>query len=152
MLQWSSSQDPEERRGGAASHAAPGGPVLAWNPSVHENTSETESIESRESVKSRDTSPSHSPLVTIKTFPNYNNSEVRQSRPQRSTDNYYSVQEPDAETEDRVAGISKRHMSKAANSHKFNKIQKPSKCRECDKYVYWQGYECESYGPANHKK
>ena len=151
-MQWSSSQDPEERRGGAASHAAPGGPVLAWNPSVHENTSETESIESRESVKSRDTSPSHSPLVTIKTFPNYNNSEVRQSRPQRSTDNYYSVQEPDAETEDRVAGISKRHMSKAANSHKFNKIQKPSKCRECDKYVYWQGYECESCGLASHKK
>ena len=49
---------------------------MAWSPSVGgENTSETESIESRESVKSRDTSPSHSPLVSVKNFPNYN-SEV----------------------------------------------------------------------------
>ena len=56
---------------------APGVPVMAWSPSVGggENTSETESIESRESAKSRDTSPSHSPLVSVKNFPNYN-SEV----------------------------------------------------------------------------
>ena len=99
---WSTSQDAAPRRGGggAVSHAAPGSPVLAWNNS-----------EGREHVKSRDTSPSHSSLVTIKTFPNYNNSEVRLARPQCSTYNHYSVQEPDVETEDCVAGISKRHMS-----------------------------------------
>ena len=52
---------------------APGVPVMAWSPSVvtGENTSETESIESRESAKSREPSPSHSPLVALKTFPNY---------------------------------------------------------------------------------
>ena len=50
------------------------------------------------------------------------------------------------------SGISKRHLSKAANSHKFRKIQKPSKCRECDSYVYWQGYECADCGLASHKK
>ena len=56
--------------GGAS---VPGVPIAAWSPSVvtGENTSETESIESRESAKSRETSPNHSPLVSIKTFPNY---------------------------------------------------------------------------------
>ena len=59
--------------GGGGEVAGPGGPVLAWTPSLApgENTSETESIESRESAKSRETSPNHSPLVSIKTFPNY---------------------------------------------------------------------------------
>ena len=51
-------------------------------------------------------------------------------------------EETETDLEQGQAGISKHHMSKAANSHKFQKIQKPSKCRECDKYVYWQSYEC----------
>jgi len=137
---WSASLENEDRRvlgggGGSLGHAGPGVPVLAWSPSVGgENTSETESIESRESVKSRDTSPSHSPLVSVKNFPNYNSEET------------------EVDMEQGQAGISKRHMSKAANSHKFQKIQKPSKCRECDKYVYWQGYECADCGLASHKK
>ena len=73
----------EEKRGaaGGGEGAGPGGPVLAWTPSLApgenmRDTSETESIESRESAKSRDTSPSHSPLVPIKTFPNFQ-AEVR---------------------------------------------------------------------------
>ena len=62
------------------------------------------------------------------------------------------LQETEVDMEQGQSGISKRHMSKAANSHKFQKIQKPSKCRECDKYVYWQGYDCADCGPASHKK
>ena len=61
-------------------------------------------------------------------------------------------EETETDLEQGQAGISKHHMSKAANSHKFQKIQKPSKCRECDKYVYWQGYECADCGLASHKK
>ena len=55
---------------GVVEGAGPGGPVLAWTPSLGpgENTSETESIESRESAKSRDTSPSHSPPVSVKAY------------------------------------------------------------------------------------
>ena len=82
-FQWSTSLDNEHKRYGGVSggsgghdgggHHGPGVPVMAWSPSVvtGENTSETESIESRESAKSRETSPSHSPLVSLKTFPNY---------------------------------------------------------------------------------
>jgi len=136
---WSASLENDDRRivaGVGGLSLGPGAPVMAWSPSVGagENTSETESIESRESVKSRDTSPSHSPLVSVKNFPNYNSEET------------------EADLEQSQAGISKRHMSKAANSHKFLKIQRPSKCRECDKYVYWQGYECADCGLASHKK
>ena len=43
-------------------------------------------------------------------------------------------------------------MSKAAQSHKFQKIQTPNKCRECNKYAYFNGYECTECGLATHKK
>jgi len=143
---WSTSLDNEHKRlgGGGGSggghgsdlvsgQGAPGVPVMAWSPSVvtGENTSETESIESRESAKSRETSPSHSPLVALKTFPNY------------------AHEEPEIDTEQPQ---SKRHMSKAASSHKFQKIQTPKNCRECNKYAYFNGYECTECGLATHKK
>lgn len=34
-------------------------------------------------------------------------------------------------------------LSKAAKTHKLRKLRAPSKCRECDSYVYFQGAECE---------
>ena len=33
-------------------------------------------------------------------------------------------------------------MSKAAVTHTFRKLKTPSRCRECDSYVYFQGLEC----------
>merc|ERR1719500_599728 len=114
---WSQSLGEEERRSNSLATGGLGqGPLVAWTGADRmEPTSETESnhsAESRESGKSRDTSPSHSPVVSIKQFPH----------PQ------YSSEEAEVE-EQGQGGISKRHLSKAANSHKFRKIQKPSKCR-----------------------
>ena len=43
-------------------------------------------------------------------------------------------------------------MSKAANSHKFQKIQTPKTCVVCNKYAYFNGYECIDCGLAAHKK
>lgn len=34
-------------------------------------------------------------------------------------------------------------LSKAAHTHRLRKLRTPSKCRECDSYVYFQGAECE---------
>lgn len=34
-------------------------------------------------------------------------------------------------------------LSKAAQTHRLRKLRTPSKCRECDSYVYFQGAECE---------
>ena len=43
-------------------------------------------------------------------------------------------------------------MSKAAESHSFKKLKTPSRCRECDSYVYFHGVECQECGLAAHKK
>ncbi|KAJ8039707.1 Rho GTPase-activating protein 45 [Holothuria leucospilota] len=47
-----------------------------------------------------------------------------------------------------------RHLtiSKAAQTHVLRKLRTPSKCRECDSYVYFNGAECEKCGLASHKK
>lgn len=34
-------------------------------------------------------------------------------------------------------------LSKAAQTHRLRKLRAPSKCRECNSYVYFQGAECE---------
>lgn len=34
-------------------------------------------------------------------------------------------------------------LSKAALTHRLRRLRTPSKCRECDCYVYFQGAECE---------
>lgn len=33
-------------------------------------------------------------------------------------------------------------MSKAAETHTFRRLKTPSRCRECDSYVYFHGFEC----------
>ncbi|XP_043909751.1 rho GTPase-activating protein 45 isoform X2 [Protopterus annectens] len=43
-------------------------------------------------------------------------------------------------------------LSKAAQTHRMRKLRTPSKCRECDSYVYFQGAECEECYLACHKK
>ncbi|XP_062412936.1 rho GTPase-activating protein 45 isoform X2 [Sardina pilchardus] len=43
-------------------------------------------------------------------------------------------------------------LSKAAQTHKLRKLRSPSKCRECDSYVYFQGAECEECYLACHKR
>ncbi|TRY55222.1 hypothetical protein DNTS_032686 [Danionella cerebrum] len=43
-------------------------------------------------------------------------------------------------------------LSRAAKTHRLRKLRTPSKCRECDSYVYFQGAECEECFLACHKK
>lgn len=43
-------------------------------------------------------------------------------------------------------------LSKAAMTHMIRKLRTPSKCRECESYVYFNGAECERCGLACHKK
>ncbi|XP_076339745.1 rho GTPase-activating protein 45-like isoform X3 [Tachypleus tridentatus] len=51
-----------------------------------------------------------------------------------------------------MPSVRRLFMSKAAETHSFKKIRKPSRCRECDSYVYFQGFECLQCGLACHKK
>ncbi|KAM8961850.1 rho GTPase-activating protein 45 isoform 2-T2 [Pelodytes ibericus] len=43
-------------------------------------------------------------------------------------------------------------LSRAARTHKLRKLRTPSKCRECNSYVYFQGAECDECSLACHKK
>ncbi|KAG8454628.1 hypothetical protein GDO86_001012 [Hymenochirus boettgeri] len=43
-------------------------------------------------------------------------------------------------------------LSRAARTHRLRKLRAPSKCRECNSYVYFQGAECEECSLACHKK
>ncbi|KAM4810625.1 rho GTPase-activating protein 45 [Rhinophrynus dorsalis] len=43
-------------------------------------------------------------------------------------------------------------LSRAAKTHRLRKLRAPSKCRECNSYVYFQGAECEECYLACHKK
>ncbi|KAM3856018.1 rho GTPase-activating protein 45 isoform 3-T3 [Vipera latastei] len=43
-------------------------------------------------------------------------------------------------------------LSRAAQTHRLRKLRTPSKCRECNSYVYFQGAECEECYLACHKK
>uniref|UniRef100_A0A670XUY6 Rho GTPase activating protein 45 n=1 Tax=Pseudonaja textilis TaxID=8673 RepID=A0A670XUY6_PSETE len=43
-------------------------------------------------------------------------------------------------------------MSRAAQTHRLRKLRTPSKCRECNSYVYFQGAECDECYLACHKK
>nr|CAD7405418.1 unnamed protein product [Timema cristinae] len=49
-------------------------------------------------------------------------------------------------------GNQKPRMSKAAETHNFRKLKTPSRCRECDSYVYFQGLECSECTLTCHKK
>lgn len=42
-------------------------------------------------------------------------------------------------------------LSKAALTHRLRKLRTPSKCRECDSYVYFQGAECEEVSSSLHQ-
>ncbi|XP_063770429.1 LOW QUALITY PROTEIN: rho GTPase-activating protein 45 [Pseudophryne corroboree] len=43
-------------------------------------------------------------------------------------------------------------LSRAARTHRLRKLRTPSKCRECNSYVYFQGAECEECSLACHRK
>ncbi|XP_074597974.1 rho GTPase-activating protein 45-like isoform X2 [Brevipalpus obovatus] len=46
----------------------------------------------------------------------------------------------------------KSSSSKASQSHHFRRLKAPSKCRECDTYVCFQGLECTQCGLTCHRK
>ncbi|EDO48213.1 predicted protein, partial [Nematostella vectensis] len=43
-------------------------------------------------------------------------------------------------------------MSSGALTHQFKKLRAPSRCRDCDSYVYFNGAECEQCGLTCHKR
>ncbi|XP_069955191.1 rho GTPase-activating protein 45 isoform X4 [Cherax quadricarinatus] len=97
--------------------------------------SDTDSVDSSHSAKSADASPTHSPRT-----------------PTRRTHTISSGDELETDPDNVEPTYRRQVMSKAAVSHTFRKLKTPSRCRECDSYVYFHGYECAECGLGCHKK
>ncbi|XP_023933101.1 rho GTPase-activating protein 45 [Lingula anatina] len=118
-------------------------PLRAWGQQIQ--GSDTESA-SGGSSKSHDSSPSASPH------------DMRKKIGLSSSMDELAEDDKDIELENRlssslnITSFKGSALSKAAQTHSFRKLRSPSKCRECDSYVYFQGAECEKCGLASHKK
>ena len=145
------------------------GPMMAWTASM--GTIEPSDTESVESGKSSPTNAG-SPVI-----PNNNNRKSAEHYQHHQAVIYFD-NEPDPPAAGGTAATARisstnslansmqgtrgplsptapprrQIMSKAAVTHHFKKLKTPSKCRECDSYVYFQGYDCQDCGLATHKK
>lgn len=102
--------------------------------------SDTDSVGSSRSAKSGDVSPTASPIAAARRPHTLSSGDELETDPD-TADTHYGW------------GAARRQvMSKAAVTHAFRKLKTPSRCRECDSYVYFHGYECAECGLGCHKK
>nr|XP_027211306.1 rho GTPase-activating protein 29-like [Penaeus vannamei] len=101
--------------------------------------SDTDSVGSSKSAKSADASPTASPLATAR-------------RPHTLSSGDELETDPDTADTHYLRGTRLQVMSKAAVTHAFRRLKTPSRCRECDSYVYFHGYECAECMLGCHKK
>ncbi|KAK7007482.1 Rho GTPase-activating protein 29 [Halocaridina rubra] len=101
--------------------------------------SDTDSVGSSRSAKSGDVSPTASPLAPARRTHTLSSGDELETDPD-TADTHYGW------------GARRQVMSKAAVTHAFRKLKTPSRCRECDSYVYFHGYECAECGLGCHKK
>ncbi|XP_061778322.1 rho GTPase-activating protein 29 isoform X3 [Nerophis ophidion] len=76
--------------------------------------------------------------------------DLDEREPPSSSENYTS--EVVMEDANSPGPFRNTQMSKAAQTHKLRKLRSPSKCRECDSFIAFQGAECEECSLACHKK
>ncbi|XP_046405589.1 rho GTPase-activating protein 45-like [Ischnura elegans] len=111
----------------------------SWGTVMHCSLgSDTDSISSSPSSKSQDTSPTASPMLPGRKLISVSSGDELEN----DQDTDFIAFEPTL----------RQQMSKAAVTHNFRKLKTPSRCRECDTYVYFQGADCSECGLACHKK
>ncbi|KAG1668935.1 Rho GTPase-activating protein 29 [Nymphon striatum] len=113
----------------------------SWSGNYPANGSDSDSVESA-CNRSQDPSPTASPQISS------HENKVPYGANEASGDEL----ENDLETVVPNHIPSSQAMSKAAVTHTFRKLKTPSRCRECDSYVYFQGAECTECGLSCHKK
>ncbi|XP_064476776.1 rho GTPase-activating protein 45-like isoform X2 [Ornithodoros turicata] len=89
------------------------------------------------SNKSVDTSPTASPQIPTRTLLTVSSGDELDT---------------DHDNDSGLGLCRKMCLSRAAETHSFRKLRTPSRCRECDSYVYFQGVECLECGLSSHKK
>ncbi|GFY76759.1 rho GTPase-activating protein 45 [Trichonephila inaurata madagascariensis] len=113
-------------------------PIKAWgSPTQPTMGSDSDSMSSCPSNKSQDTSPAASPHISVRKIVNISSGDEL---------------ETDHDNVDTFGQGRRACMSKAAETHTFRRLKTPSRCRECDSYVYFHGFECLECGLASHKK
>ncbi|XP_067137055.1 rho GTPase-activating protein 45-like isoform X2 [Centruroides vittatus] len=112
-------------------------PSKAWNTSVRAIGSDSDSISSCPSNKSQDTSPTASPHASGRKILTVSSGDELET--DHDNDGLYNYNRQPT-------------MSKAAETHSFRKLKTLSRCRECDCYVCFQGFECSECGLPCHKK
>lgn len=107
-------------------------------------TDDTDSVSSRSLPGTPQGSPS-SPRKALKTGYSANENYL--------DDDHGELKEAIMKSSKQMPGLFKNQkLSAAAKMHKFRKLRSPSKCKECDSYVYFNGAECERCGIICHKK
>ena len=104
---------------------------------------DTDSFDSRDDSadRSKDTSPSASPRVVTQRVPS-----------QMSTSVSEDAEPTPSAHQDRLANT-KVTPSLATQTHRFKKVvTKPTKCRECDAYVYFEPWSCQDCGISCHRR
>ncbi|GIY92572.1 rho GTPase-activating protein 45, partial [Caerostris extrusa] len=113
-------------------------PIKAWGSTTQPTMgSDSDSMSSCPSNKSQDTSPAASPHISARKIVHISSGDEL---------------ETDHDNVDTFGQARRACMSKAANTHSFRRLKTPSRCRECDSYVYFHGLECLECGLASHKK
>ncbi|XP_055945774.1 rho GTPase-activating protein 45-like isoform X3 [Argiope bruennichi] len=112
-------------------------PIKAWGSPTQPNGSDSDSMSSCPSNKSQDTSPAASPHISARKVIHVSSGDEL---------------ETDHDNADAFVPGRRACMSKAAETHSFRRLKTPSRCRECDSYVYFHGFECLECGLASHKK
>lgn len=141
--------------------AVPGG--QSTSNVVTQVSSDTESVGSSPSAKSRETSPTASPMMPARRLVPASSGDELENEPDPGQCRTFITRGKKqtklvdtlinthrslllmTEVDANYMGYSatRRHcMSKAAVTHTFRKLKTPSRCRECDSYVYFQGAEC----------
>ena len=143
------------------------GPMMAWTSSMGTiEPSDTESVESGKSSPTNAGSPMiannnndrkstdvrHQAVIYFDNEPDPPSSGAASSRLMSSNSLSTSMQGAHRGPLSPTAPPRRQFMSKAAVTHRFRKLKTPSKCRECDSYVYFQGYDCQDCGLSSHKK
>ena len=143
------------------------GPMMAWTSSMGTiEPSDTESVESGKSSPTNAGSPmiannnnnrkstdvQHQAVIYFDNEPDPPSSGASTSRLSSSNSLSTSMQGTNRGPLSPTAPPRRQFMSKAAVTHRFRKLKTPSRCRECDSYVYFQGYDCQDCGLSSHKK
>jgi hypothetical protein len=134
-------------------------PPVAWAPSMCPiEPSDTDSIESRDSCKSLEASPPASPCMMRHPPTSQQVDEVDADGGGGGGGGREGMIGPSggATAGDRAGGSSSAlkdvKESLASQTHRFRKLKTPTKCRECDSYVFVGGFDCQDCGLSVHRK